>query len=72
MPAVRGLPTTHKEDVMSRTPLQNAVKWIDGQLRNNPSANIAKLISDAGQKFNLSPVQSETLAQIFSGKVRTK
>lgn len=57
-----------KEYAMSRTPLQNAIKWIDGQLHGNPSKNIAELISEAGQKFNLSPVQSETLTQIFSGK----
>lgn len=41
--------------------LRRAVRWISDQRRDNPQARLAKLIDEAAQRFDLSPLESEYL-----------
>lgn len=41
--------------------LKNAVQFILDELKKDPDANVAKLISKAGQDYNLTPKQTDFL-----------
>jgi len=43
------------------TSVQKALVWVNEELKNNPDASRAKLISDASAKFDLTPLESEIL-----------
>lgn len=45
--------------------LRNAVKWISEKRKENPGANVAKLVDDAGLQFDLSPKDSQFLLRFF-------
>ena len=42
-------------------PIKQAVQWIDDQLRDDPKADRAKLVDEAGRRFDLSPLDSDFL-----------
>jgi hypothetical protein len=42
-------------------PIKQAVKWLDEQLRDNPSADRLKLIDDASRRFDLTPLDADFL-----------
>ena len=42
-------------------PIRQAVKWIDDQLVDNPSADRVKLVDDASRRFDLSPLDADFL-----------
>jgi len=42
-------------------PIKQAVKWIDDQLIDNPSADRVKLVDDASRRFDLSPLDADFL-----------
>jgi len=42
-------------------PMEDAVKFIGLELKINPEADKSKLIEEAAQKFDLSPMQTEFL-----------
>ena len=42
-------------------PIKQAVKWIDDQLVDNPSADRVKLVDDASRRFDLSPLDADFL-----------
>lgn len=42
-------------------PIRQAVKWIDDQLRDNPSADRVKLVDDASRRFDLTPLDTDFL-----------
>ncbi len=41
--------------------LKKAVIWISDKRKDNPDANLAKLVDEAGFQFDLSPKDSEFL-----------
>ncbi|MBI4271791.1 MAG: hypothetical protein HY615_15755 [Candidatus Rokubacteria bacterium] len=42
-------------------PIKQAVQWIDDQLRDNATADRAKLVDEASRRFDLSPLDSDFL-----------
>jgi hypothetical protein len=48
--------------------IRRAVKWISDQRRDQPDIDMVKLVDQACLRFDLSPVESETLAQTFIQK----
>jgi hypothetical protein len=41
--------------------IKQAVKWIDDQLREDPTASRLRLVEQASQRFDLSPVDTDFL-----------
>jgi hypothetical protein len=48
--------------------LRDAVKWINGELQDNPKANVGFLIDQASRQFNLSPLQADFLYREYLRK----
>jgi len=42
-------------------PLVQAVRWIDDRLRDDPNVNRLRLVEEASQRFDLTPVDEEFL-----------
>lgn len=47
--------------------MQDAVKFISDVLKENPNADLSKLIEEASQKFDLNPLQAEFLLNKYLG-----
>jgi len=45
--------------------MEDAIRFISGELKANPKANKAKLIEEACQKYDLEPKQEEFLVNKF-------
>ncbi len=45
--------------------LEDAIRFISLELKENAGANRAKLIDEASQRFDLTPVQTEFLVNKF-------
>jgi hypothetical protein len=41
--------------------VKQAVKWIDDQLHERPTADRSKLVDEAGRRFDLSPLDADFL-----------
>jgi hypothetical protein len=52
--------------------VRNAVKWISQSLQDDPAAPLRKLIGEACRKFNLSPLDEESLVSFYSEKKGTE
>ena len=48
--------------------LRKAVKWVSSERQNDASISTQKLIGDAALQFNLSPMETEYLSRLVSGK----
>jgi hypothetical protein len=46
--------------------LKKAVQWIDEQRREHPEVKLAKLIDEAGFKFELTPLEADFLYRQFT------
>jgi len=46
-------------------PMEDAVRFIGTELKENPNADPSKLIEEASQKFDLNPMQTEFLINKF-------
>lgn len=46
--------------------LRRAVKWVSGNLQENPGQSVKPLVQEAIFKFDLSPLDSEFLIRFFS------
>ena len=49
-------------------PIKQAVKWIDDQLLDRPSADRLKLVDEAAQRFDLTPLDTEFLYRHLASK----
>jgi hypothetical protein len=58
--------------MVGEAPIRAAVKWIDGQLRDNPSVDRVKLVDDASRRFDLSPLDEEFLLRHIAERSKTK
>ncbi len=47
------------------TSLEDAIRFISLELKDNPGSDRAKLIDQASQRFDLTPVQTEFLVNKF-------
>jgi hypothetical protein len=56
---------TRRGDAMTKTNLEDAIRYIGGELMDNPHADIVKLIEEASQKFDLNPMQQEFLTNKY-------
>jgi hypothetical protein len=45
--------------------VKSAVKWISGELQENPSKSIQMLVDDAVLRFDLSPKEAEFLTHFY-------
>ena len=45
--------------------MENAIRFISGELTADPKANKSKLIEEAAQKYDLDPKQTEFLVKTF-------
>ena len=52
-------------------PIKLAVKWIDEQLHDHPTADRMKLIDDAARRFDLSPLDTDFLSRHLAERART-
>jgi hypothetical protein len=52
-----------EDDTMSvgEAPVKQAVKWLDKQLHDDPTANRVTLVDAASRRFDLSPLDAEFL-----------
>lgn len=50
--------------------LKNAIKWISEKRKENPDANLAGLVDDAGFRFDLSPKDCEFLIRFVKNDNR--
>ena len=55
---------------MGETPVSQAVKWLDEQLRDNPQADRAALVDEASRRFDLSPLDADFLYRHLSTRGR--
>ncbi|HOT46171.1 MAG TPA: hypothetical protein PLM53_15780 [Spirochaetota bacterium] len=46
-------------------PMEDAIRFISGELKSDPKANKSKLIEEAAQKFDLDPKQTDFLVNMF-------
>jgi hypothetical protein len=51
--------------------LRNAVKWISEKRKENPDANLNKLVDDASFQFDLSPKDSQFLLRFVKDDAGT-
>ncbi len=47
--------------MVGESPLKQAVRWIDDQLRDRPDADRVRLIDEAARRFDLSPLDQDFL-----------
>ncbi len=48
--------------------MKQAVKWISSKLQEDEKKSIPKLIQEAALRFNLSPVEEESLVSFYREK----
>jgi hypothetical protein len=48
--------------------LKDAIVWINGELEDNPKANVSLLIDQASRQFNLTPLQTDFLYREYQRK----
>jgi hypothetical protein len=53
-------------------PITQAVKWIDDQLMDRPGADRLKLVDEAAQRFNLTPLDTEFLYRHLAERAKPK
>jgi hypothetical protein len=53
-------------------PIRQAVKWIDDQLQDNPTADRVKLLDEASRRFDLSPLDQDFLFRHIAERARAK
>lgn len=46
--------------------LRRAVSWISEERKDRPDARIAILLEEAGKRFNLSPIQVDSLMRLLA------
>jgi len=55
---------------MGDAPIRLAVKWIDERLRDDPAADRTKLVDEASQRFDLSPLDADFLSRHLAERAR--
>ncbi len=50
---------------MDSKSIEDAIRFISGELKTNPDIDRSKLIDEASQRFDLGPLQTEFLVNKF-------
>jgi hypothetical protein len=58
--------------MVGEAPIKQAVKWIDDQLHDNPNADRVRLVDDASQRFDLSPLDQDFLYRHLAERAKSK
>ena len=53
---------------VGESPIKQAVKWIEEQLRDNPKADRIKLVDEASRRFDLTPLDTDFLIRHLAGR----
>ena len=53
-------------------PIQQALKWIDDQLHDNPGVERVKLVDEASRRFDLSPLDADFLFRHLAERAQKK
>ncbi len=46
---------------VGEAPIKQAIKWINEQLRDNPTADRTRLVDEASRRFDLTPLDADFL-----------
>lgn len=46
---------------VGEAPMKQAIKWIDDQLRDDPTADRTTLVDEASRRFDLTPLDADFL-----------
>ncbi|MEK7770299.1 MAG: hypothetical protein AAB335_04395 [candidate division NC10 bacterium] len=49
-------------------PIKQAIKWIDGQVRDNPAADRVTLLDEASRRFDLTPLDADFLLRHLAAR----
>jgi hypothetical protein len=52
------------------TPIKQAIKWIDEQLRERPDRDRMRLVDEASRRFDLSPLDADFLLRHLAERPR--
>ena len=52
------------------SPIKQAIAWLDEQLRERPAADRVKLVEQASQRFDLSPLDADFLVRHLAQRPR--
>jgi hypothetical protein len=53
------------------TPIKQAVRWIDDQLRDRPGVDRLGLVDEAARRFDLTPLDAEFLLRHLASRKTT-
>ena len=53
-------------------PIKQALKWIDDQLTDNPTADRVNLVDDASRRFDLTPLDQDFLFRHLAERKKSK
>ncbi|MBI4591631.1 MAG: hypothetical protein HY725_22625 [Candidatus Rokubacteria bacterium] len=57
---------------VGEAPIKQAIKWIDEQLRENPTADRTKIVDEASRRFDLSPLDADFLWRHLAERAKGK
>lgn len=57
---------------VGEAPMKQAIKWIDDQLRDDPTADRTKLVDEASRRFDLTPLDADFLWRFLAERKRGK
>lgn len=58
--------------MVGEAPLRQALKWIDEQLADTPTADRIKLVDEASRRFDLSPLDQDFLYRHLAERSKQK
>lgn len=57
---------------VGESPIKQAVKWIDEQLREHPAADRVKLVDEASRRFDLTPLDTDFLLRHLAERAKAQ
>ena len=51
-------------------PIKQAIAWIDERLREQPAADLVKLVDDASRRFDLTPLDADFLLRHLADRLK--
>jgi hypothetical protein len=57
---------------VGEAPMKQAIKWIDDQLRDDPTADRTKLVDEASRRFDLTPLDADFLWRFLAERKKGK
>lgn len=57
---------------VGEAPIRQAIKWIDDQLRDDPTADRTTLVDEASRRFDLTPLDADFLWRFLAERKKGK